>query len=174
MSVEVHKYLCEIAEDMRKYGVSPIIIKKIYVLAALELERYKSQINQHIEEDNIISDKNNRILKKKTNYLDEAVQKEIDKIINNHWRGAEAYHYYLLCQVQLHKKKYKSACKTSMRLKFYEDILGTETVYRLIATSSYLNKCYKIFANALGILSNDSKIDKKKDYNLNKWHKIFF
>ena len=80
MSVEVHKYLCEIAEDMRKYGVSPIIIKKIYVLAALELERYKSQINQQIEEENIISDKNDKILRKKTNYLDEAIQKDIDKI----------------------------------------------------------------------------------------------
>ena len=29
MSVGVHEYLFEIAEDMRKYGFSPIIIKKI-------------------------------------------------------------------------------------------------------------------------------------------------
>ena len=34
MSVEVYKYLCEIAQDMRRMGVSPITVKKIYVLIA--------------------------------------------------------------------------------------------------------------------------------------------
>jgi WD repeat-containing protein 35 len=175
MSVEVHKYLCEIAEDMRKYGVSPITIKKIYVLAALELERYKAQINQQIEEENLIIDKNDKIFhKNKINYLDEALHKEIDKIKNNHWRGAEAYHYYLLCQVQLHKEEYKASCKTSMRLKFYEDILGTETVYRLIAICSYMNKCYKFFAMALGILSNDTKINKNRRVKYKQLAKDFF
>ena len=52
------------------------------------------------------------------NYIAEALQREIDKIINNHWRGAEAYHYYLLCQVQLHIKQFKESCKTVMRLNF--------------------------------------------------------
>ena len=47
-----------------------------------------------------------------------------------------------------------------MRLKFYEDILGVETVYKLIAICSYMNKCYKIFANALIVLSNDESINK--------------
>ena len=175
MSVEVHKYLCEIAEDMRKLGVSPIKIKKIYVLAALELERYKAQINQQIDEENLISDRSNRNQnKKKVNYLDEALQKEIDKIKNNHWRGAEAYHYYLLCQVQLHQKKYKSSCKTAMRLKFYEDILGTETIYRLIAICAYMNNCYKFFANALDILSNDEKINKNSRIKYQQMAKDFF
>ena len=169
MSVEVHKYLCEIAEDMRKQNLSPIIIKKIYVLAALELEKYKAQINQQIEEENAINDNNEQnTQRKKVNYIDEAVKKEIDKIKNNHWRGAEAYHFYMLCQVQLHRKKYKESCKTALRLKFYEDILGTETIYRLIAICSYMNKCYKIFADALIILSNDEKVDK----NIRKKYKV--
>ena len=58
MSVEVHKYLCEIAQDMRKMGVAPITIKKIYVLAALELERYKAQINQQIDEEGLFTNRN--------------------------------------------------------------------------------------------------------------------
>ena len=161
MSVEVHKYLCEIAQDMRRLNLSPLIIKKIYVLAALELERYKSQIYQQIDEENMINENNeNTSQVKKINYIDEALKREIDKITNNHWRGAEAYHFYMLCQVQLYKKKYKESCKTALRLKFYEDILGTETVYRLIALCSYMNKCYKFFADALNILGNDEKIDK--------------
>ena len=164
MSIEVHKYLKEIAMDMKKMNLSPILIKKIYVLAALELERYKAQINEQINEEMQLNDNNDNVennnKKKKINYIKEALQKEIDKIMTNHWRGAEAYHYYLLCQVQLHQKKYKESCKTVMRLRFYEDILGTEDVYRLIAVCSYANKCYKIFSNALCILSNDKKINR--------------
>ena len=161
MSVEVHKYLCEIAQDMKRLNLSPLIIKKIYVLAALELERYKAQIYQQIEDENMINDNNEKnSQRKKIDYIDEALKREIDKIENNPWRGAEAYHYYMLCQVQLYKKKYKESCKTAQRLKFYEDILGTETVYRLIAICSYMNKCYKFFSDALIILGNDEKIDK--------------
>ena len=172
MSVEVNKYLKEIAVDMKKANLSPLIIKKIYVLAALELERYKAQINEQINEEMLINDKDNdtinEIKNKKVNYIDEALQKEIDKIINNHWRGAEAYHYYLLCQRQLYKKQYKECCKTVMRLKFYEDILGTEDIYRLIAVCSYMNKCYKFFSDALCVLSNDTKINKYRRLKYNE------
>ena len=161
MSVEVHKYLCEVAQDMRKLNLSPIIIKKIYVLAALEMERYKAEIYQQIDEENLINDSNEKNFpNKKINYIDEALKRDIDKIMNNYWRGAEAYHFYMLCQVQLHKKHYTKSCKTALRLKLYEDILGTETVYKLIAICSYMNKCYKFFAQALVILSNDEKIKK--------------
>ena len=178
MSVEVHKYLCEIAQDMRRANVPPLIIKKIYVLAALELERYKNEINQQISEENVINEKNdnkdniNNI--KKINYIDEAVHREIDKIANNPWRGAEAYHYYLLCQKQLHQKKYKESCKTAMRLKFYEDILGVEIIYKLIALCSYMNKCYKFFADALIILSNDKNIDKNLRLKFKNLAQTFF
>jgi len=178
MSVEVNKYLKEIAVDMKKANLSPLIIKKIYVLAALELERYKAQINEQINEEMLINDKDNdtinEIKKKKVNYIDEALQKEIDKIINNHWRGAEAYHYYLLCQRQLYKKQYKECCKTVMRLKFYEDILGTEDIYRLIAVCSYMNKCYKFFSDALCVLSNDTKINKYRRLKYNELARNIF
>ena len=117
MFVEVHKHLQDIANDMKRVHVSPLIIKKIYVLATLELERYKAQINEQISEEMMIKDNNDKINEKnrKINYIDKALMREIDKIINNHWRGAEAYHYYLLCQVQLHRKQYKECCKTVMR-----------------------------------------------------------
>ena len=175
MSVEVYNNLCEIAQDMRRANVPPLIIKKIYVLAALELERYKKEINQQINEENLINEKidnNNNI--KKINYIDEAVHREIDKIANNPWRGAEAYHFYLLCQRQLHQKKYKESCKTALRLKFYKDILGTEIIYKLIAICSYLNKCYKFFADALIILSNDKSINKNSKLKFKNLSKNFF
>ena len=166
MSAEVYKHLIEVAEDMQKIKLSPLIIKKIYVLAALELERYKAQINEQIHEESLMLDQNNNInvnkIEIKKNYIAEALAKEIDKKINNYWRGAEAYHYYMLCQVQLYRKQFKESCKTVIRLKLYEDILGTETVYRLIGLCSYLNKCFRICSEALCILENDKSINKHR------------
>ena len=167
MKSKANKYLREIANDMRQIRQSPLLIKKIYVLAALELERYKSQISDsQINNDDHIHDhfteesKNKNIEKKviKNKYS----SKEIDRIIFNQWKGAEAFHYYMLCQVQLYKKKFKEACKTVMRLTLYEKELGTEEVYRLIALCSFLNRCFKICAFSLNILENLQTINEQR------------
>jgi WD repeat-containing protein 35 len=159
MRNEVNKYLKEIACDMRKIRLSPLIIKKIYVLAALELERYKALISDsQISDDHIHNSYSEELKNKekndKKNFTYKYSSKDIDKILFNQWRGAEAFHYYMLCQRQLYQKKFKEACKTVMRLTLYEKELGTEEVYRLIALCAYLNKCYKICSFALSILEN--------------------
>ena len=165
MKTEVNKYLQEIASDMRKIRLSPLIIKKIYVLAALELERYKSQISdsqvnseEHIHNSYSEENKNKEKTEKKIQN-NRFSSKEIDRILFNQWRGAEAFHFYMLCQVQIYNKKFKEACKTVMRLTLYEKEIGTEEVYRLIALCSYLNKCFKICSKALCILKNLESIN---------------
>ena len=159
MRNEVNKYLKEIACDMRRIRLSPLLIKKIYVLAALELERYKALISDsQISDDHIHNSYSEELKNKekndKKNFNYKYSSKDIDKILFNQWRGAEAFHYYMLCQRQLYQKKFKEACKTVMRLTLYEKELGTEEVYRLIALCAYLNKCYKICSCALSILEN--------------------
>ena len=171
MKLKVNKYLIEIACDMWKLRAKPLIIKKIYVLAALELENYKNRISdsqidndEHIDnieesksrEKEINSDINLDKKKINNNYS----SKEIDKILFNSWRGAEAFHYYMLCQNQLYNKKFKEACKTSIRLTLYEKELGSEIVYRLIALCSYLNKSFAICSEALCTLEKLNSINK--------------
>ena len=173
MKLKVNKYLIEIACDMWKIRASPLIIKKIYVLAALELENYKSRITdsqinneEHNEEPDDPKGKNNKENNVELN-PDNAKRinnnyssKEIDKIIFNSWRGAEAFHYYMLCQQQLYNRKFKEACKTSIRLTLYEKELGSEEVYRLIALCSYLNKSFAICSYALSTLEKLNTINK--------------
>ena len=183
MKIKVNKYLNEIANDMRKIRASPLIIKKIYVLAALELEKYKSRItdSQINNEDNHDQndeppklknkDKDNLDLNKINNKYS---SKEIDKIIFNTWKGAEAFHYYMLCQQQLYQKKFKDACKTSIRLTLYEKELGSEDVYRLIALCSYLNKCFEICAKALCTLEKLSSINKFRQAKYEELAKSIF
>ena len=179
MKLKVNKYLSEIAYDMRKLRANPLIIKKIYVLAALELENYKkrisdSQINneEHQDNNNDIKIKNkdneNKIVNNKY------TTKDIDKILFNSWKGAEAFHYYMLCQHQLYNRKFKEACKTSIRLTLYEKELGSEDVYRLIALCSYLNKSFNICSNALSTLEKLNTIDKFRQKKYEELAKSIF
>ncbi len=63
-----------------------------------------------------------------------------DKILNNPWRGAEAWHYYILCQRQLYAGQFKSALKTALRLTDYELDMDPKKIYTLVALSAYYNK----------------------------------
>lgn len=66
-----------------------------------------------------------------------------DKQLTNPWKGAEAIHFYLLCQRQLYQKDYNRAMKTAMRLIEYEKELQTKDVYSLVAMACFFNECYK-------------------------------
>ena len=185
MKLLVNKYWIEIACDMRRLRASPLIIKKIYVLAALELENYKSrisdsQVNNEEHPDFVDNPKGKNKDKEKNNDADEKrpnnnySSKEIDKILFNSWRGAEAFHYYMLCQNQLYNRKFKEACKTSVRLSLYEKELGSEEVYRLIALCSYLNKSFAICSYALSALEKLNTINKYRQKKYEELAKSIF
>ena len=71
----------EIADDMRRARLSPLIIKKIYVLAALELERYKAQINEQISEEMLINSNNDDVNENKNRKLNEILIQKYRKIL---------------------------------------------------------------------------------------------
>ena len=71
------------------------------------------------------------------------IKHSADKALSNPWKGAEAIHYYLLCQRQLYQKDYNKAMKTALRLIEYEKELKTKEVYSLVALAAYYNNCFK-------------------------------
>ena len=64
--------------------------------------------------------------------LTEESQANDSKILDNAWRGAEAYHFLMLTQRQLRAGNIDAAFKTSMALMEYEDILEPKHIYSLI------------------------------------------
>jgi WD repeat-containing protein 35 len=54
------------------------------------------------------------------------------RLLDNAWRGAEAYHFLMLTQRQLRAGNIEAAFKTSMALMEYEDILNVKHIYSLI------------------------------------------
>jgi WD repeat-containing protein 35 len=60
--------------------------------------------------------------------------------LDNAWKGAEAYHFFMLCQRQLYEGYVDAAMKTSLHLREYEDVLNQEDIYTLMALSSCANR----------------------------------
>ena len=145
------KILMKIAEDLKGLNASPITLKKIYTIAALEMESFKSRLI-----DAQITNITQQSSIKNTTTLDTLITSDLsnvnDKQLNNPWKGAEAYHFYMLCQSQLYQNNYKEALKTALRLVLYEKELGSKQVYQLIALASFLNKNYKFCSKALSTL----------------------
>ncbi len=81
-----------------------------------------------------------------------------DKILTNPWRGAEAWHFYMLAQKQLYDGQYKEALKTAIRTTEYELELTTKQVYSLLALAAYYSKHWKECSRAYTKLENMEKL----------------
>jgi len=88
------------------------------------------------------------------------ISSSADKALTNPWKGAEAIHFYLLCQRQLYQKDYNRALKTAMRLIEYEKELQTKDVYSLVAIAAFFNGCFRECSRALVKLERLDTINK--------------
>ncbi|KAJ3015471.1 WD repeat-containing protein 35 [Thoreauomyces humboldtii] len=139
------KLLYKLAEEAAKANRDPLTIKKMYVLAALEVERYhtltRSQAAGSQEQqtsaalEGLLAEDSKTTMESK--FLDEA------------WRGAEAYHFYILAQRQFYSGNVEGAVKTALHLREFEDILDARIIFSLLALASFYAKrfdaCSKAF-----------------------------
>ena len=111
--------------------------KKLSVLAAVAIDKYKNKAldsNQKNMVDVLLSADKVTVT---------------DRTLDSAWRGAEAYHYFLLAQKQLiEQHNVERAMVTAMRLSEYDDILDEVDLYSLIALTTYLNKSYSLCSKA--------------------------
>eukprot|EP01013_Petalomonas_cantuscygni_P011975 TRINITY_DN2567_c0_g1_i1.p1 TRINITY_DN2567_c0_g1~~TRINITY_DN2567_c0_g1_i1.p1 ORF type:complete len:1282 (-),score=375.63 TRINITY_DN2567_c0_g1_i1:194-4039(-) len=104
----------------------PLRAKQFFVLSAIELERNKARLVD---------------LRKGQDVVDGLLAHDratgTDRTLDAAWRGAEAYHFLLLCQRQLYSNEVRAALTTAMRLAQYDDLLNEQQVYGLIALCSW-------------------------------------
>jgi WD repeat-containing protein 35 len=147
-NTEAAKILNKIAKDMSKEQTSPTLLKKIYVMAALEVDSYKKRMFEaQLTGQTTTAQTLESLITSDINTM-------TDKTLDNPWRGAEAYHFYLMAQRQLYNGDYESALKTSIRLGEYENVLDTRDIYSLIALSAFYSGFYKECSRALVKLEN--------------------
>jgi WD repeat-containing protein 35 len=147
-NTEAAKLLNKIAKDMSRSEIDPILIKKIYVMAALEVDSYKRRmIDAQLTGTGSTTQTLESLITSDINTMS-------DKTLDNPWRGAEAFHFFLMAQRQLYQGQYDYALRTSLRLCEYENILDTKEIYSLIALSAFYARSLKECSRALVKLEN--------------------
>ncbi|CAD7934483.1 unnamed protein product [Amoebophrya sp. A120] len=142
---EAAKWLMTLADEIKASSMqkNPSKMKKIYLLAGLELEKKKDKAVGNREEqakkirtsaDNFsaltaMMDVDGEIAVEDTSYLQP-------------FRYAEAYHLLMLCQKQIYEHQLEKALRTAIRLTDYEDVLDTKTVYCLVALTAFQSKYF--------------------------------
>ncbi|EFA11044.2 WD repeat-containing protein 35 isoform X1 [Tribolium castaneum] len=70
-------------------------------------------------------------------------------VYENAWKGAEAYHYYMLAQEQLYSGKLHDALCTAYKLQDYTSYLNALDIYSLLALTACLDRSFGICSRAL-------------------------
>lgn len=146
---EAAKLLSKLAQNVALQS-EPLKAKKFYVLSALEVEKFrKKQIAlQAKTAAQVVEDLLN---------ADKATAS--DRSLDSAWRGAEAYHFFLLCQQHLLNGNFEVGMVIAMRLMEYDDLISVNESYSLIALTSYLAKnfgmCSKAFTRLEGVEMGD-------------------
>ncbi|KAG5463440.1 MAG: hypothetical protein BJ554DRAFT_7523, partial [Olpidium bornovanus] len=111
--------LYQLAHEAIRECQPPMRIKKLFVLAALEVERYH-ELNRHVGRAGDgggggAGPRNNNedSAAALSGLLNEDANSGGDmKLLDNAWRGAEAYHYFMLAQRQFYQGNYEAALTT--------------------------------------------------------------
>ncbi|AIN95907.1 hypothetical protein LPMP_080990 [Leishmania panamensis] len=127
----------------------PLKAKKFYVLSALEVQKYRTTaIALNRDGVEVVSE----LLNKDRSTVSE-------RTLDAAWRGAEAYHFLLMCQQQIADKNFKAALVLAMRLMAYDDLVAPVDSYSLIALTAYLVKNYGLCSKAFARLEQAERND---------------
>ncbi|BES89664.1 WD repeat-containing protein 35-like [Nesidiocoris tenuis] len=143
--LDAAKIMFQLAEKESKKRLNPVRIKKLFVLAALLVEDHQNL------KTTITGDKSMEMLND--------VEGIDFKVIDGAWRGAEAYHFYMLAQRQLYEGHFVEATITSLCLKSYGDIISVDEVYCLIALAAVNAKIFGTASKAFMKLESFDKFN---------------
>ena len=137
------RILSQIGQDLSERDANPLWIKKLYVMSALEVEQHKQRIFDQTITGQVTNQKTLDTL------ITSDIQTAADKVLNNPWRGAEAWHFMLMAQKQLYRGEYHSALKTARRLVEYELELDLKKIYSILTLAGYYARNYKECSRSL-------------------------
>jgi WD repeat-containing protein 35 len=164
LASDAAEILCRLAES-KKGNIPPAIAKKLFILAAKQVERHRekaidmSQLTKP-RGGKATSDIASSIGKfMDDNCKDESAKNRM-KVFSNAWRSAAAYHYFLLANKELYTGKIEIAMKAAIRCCEFIDILNSVQVYSLIALTSYMSKYFEVCSMSLTKLLTLDNIDK--------------
>ena len=132
------KLLSKLGEEEGNARVHPLRAKKLFVLAALEVERMRKKMMGNVN----APDATRTAAQTLESLMTQDNATGGDKWLDSSWKGAEAYHYLLLCQRQLYQGFPAEAMRTALRLREYENVLPPAEIYALGALTAFYAKYY--------------------------------
>ncbi|CAI8031963.1 WD repeat-containing protein 35, partial [Geodia barretti] len=69
-------------------------------------------------------------------------------LVDNAWRGAEAYHFFMLAQRELYSGAQETSLKIALYLRDFEDVLPVHDLYCLLALSAIMAGAYGVASKA--------------------------
>ncbi|XP_036398202.1 WD repeat-containing protein 35 isoform X1 [Megalops cyprinoides] len=138
--LDAAKLMFKIADEEAKKRTKPLRVKKLYVLAALLVENYHGQVKS--SQQSKAKGKKSEATSALDGLLEEDATSSDSRIVDSAWRGAEAYHFFLLAQRQLYDGYVDAAMRTALHLRDYEDIIPAVEIYSLLAICSSANRAF--------------------------------
>ena len=138
------KLLSKLGEEEGNARANPLRAKKLFVMAALEVERMRKKMLGNTT----APDATRTAAQTLESLMTQDNATGGDKWLDSSWKGAEAYHYLLLCQRQLYAQYPVEAMGTALRLREYESVLPAAEIYSLIALSAFYAKYYATCSKA--------------------------
>ena len=138
--LEAAKLLFDVAKAETAKHTSPLRIKKLYVLGALLVEEHQTQLRKHTQ--GTAGSRSSALIGLMSSVDDGLDATGASNIVDGAWRGAEAFHFLMLCQRQLYEGYVDAAMKTALHLREYEDHLVHEDIYCLLALASCANRAF--------------------------------
>ncbi|KAM7060824.1 WD repeat-containing protein 35 isoform 1-T1 [Acridotheres tristis] len=143
---EAAKLMFKIADEESKKRTKPLRVKKLYVLSALLMEQCHEQMQN--AQRGKVKEKSSESASALAGLLEEDVLSSTNRFADNAWRGAEAYHFFILAQKQLYKGSVDAALKTALHLRDYEDIIPAVDIYSLLALCACANRAFDTCSKA--------------------------
>ncbi|XP_055481799.1 WD repeat-containing protein 35 isoform X5 [Psammomys obesus] len=134
------KLMYKIADEEAKKRTKPLRVKKLYVLSALLIEQYHEQMKN--AQRGKVKGKSSEATSALAGLLEEEVLSTSSRFTDNAWRGAEAYHFFILAQRQLYEGYVDTALKTALHLRDYEDIIPSVEIYSLLALCACASRAF--------------------------------
>jgi WD repeat-containing protein 35 len=153
-NMEAAKLITEIARELGSVAKEPLLYKKLYLLAALEMEKYKNRSMPQLDgTQTAVQTTLNSLITQ-----DQSTMGSSGGGMDKPWRGAEACHFFILAHTYLYRQREDLAMGCALRCTEYEDILDVASIYSLLALAAYQNKFYGQCSKAFIRLENATEI----------------
>mmetsp|Transcript_25550 Transcript_25550/g.75022 ORF Transcript_25550/g.75022 Transcript_25550/m.75022 type:complete len:1200 (-) Transcript_25550:181-3780(-) len=143
-ATDAARLLTGLAKESGDSRAPPLRIKKLYVLAALQVDTFRRKTL-----DTMVTAGTHNTAQTLAGLMRDDATTGSDKALDSAWRGAEAYHFLCLAQRQLYEGHVDMAVRTALRLKEYEGMLDAKEIYSLVALTAFYAKFYGQCSRAL-------------------------